>query len=224
MPRIVDYATVLATLAADGLRCVYPNGGAFAFADPTQIRHVGLLIDDDPTLRPEARAWTKRVSPPTVATLANHLIATWIGSTDTETETSDPRLPHRRSDLADKPTPLWIFPKSHWAHELHHGAGDWLRDALVALPIDVNDLANRTTADAVVFESTEAEAARSFIAALLTHLIGSDFSAAFPGHAAYCSIHHHRQLWWSIRDDELPNNGPVVLPMPRTGNPPYRKT
>ena len=34
-------------------------------------------------------------------------------------------------------------------------------------------------------------------------LSGSDFMIAFPGRPALCTLHHHKQLWWSSTDAKI---------------------
>jgi hypothetical protein len=56
MPRIIPYETVLAEMTARGFRCHYYNGGAFGFAGAAgeQVRYLGWVGPEDPTLRPAA--------------------------------------------------------------------------------------------------------------------------------------------------------------------------
>ena len=35
---------------------------------------------------------------------------------------------------------------------------------------------------------------------LLEMLISSDFMIAFPKRDTLCTLHHHKQLWWTTRD------------------------
>jgi hypothetical protein len=35
------------------------------------------------------------------------------------------------------------------------------------------------------------------------NLAGSDFALAFPGRPVICTVHHHKQLWWTTTDPEI---------------------
>jgi hypothetical protein len=41
------------------------------------------------------------------------------------------------------------------------------------------------------------------VGGLLGRLLGSDFMLAWPGRPAVCTVHHHKQLWWTTTDPEL---------------------
>jgi len=38
---------------------------------------------------------------------------------------------------------------------------------------------------------------------LLMMLSSSDFMIAFPGSPALCTLHHHKQLWWTSTDEKI---------------------
>jgi hypothetical protein len=182
MPSIVDYPIVLEQMQAAGMRCLYYNSGAFGPADASAMKAIGWIGPDDPSIRPEARALTRAVPPPYERTLANTAMRAW-------------------RDLL--PGKLWIMPRSHWAYELDFGSKVWMPASLQSIGIDPGALAPRTNGAAIEFELVEANAARDFVEALLTHLLGSDFALAWPGRPVVCTVHHHKQLWWVTADAEL---------------------
>jgi hypothetical protein len=42
-----------------------------------------------------------------------------------------------------------------------------------------------------------------FVQGLLAGLVASDFVVIFPDTLALCTLHHHRQLWWQVRQPPL---------------------
>ena len=73
-------------------------------------------------------------------------------------------------------------------------------DALRAIGIDPAPLTPRNDAIAIAFAPGERGGFVQFVRALLTHLLGSDFAVAFPGRRTVCTVHHHKQLWWTTKD------------------------
>jgi hypothetical protein len=71
------------------------------------------------------------------------------------------------------------------------------------LGLDPGSLQSRHDGSALEFQPRDADAFTAFLAGLLTHLLGSDFALAFPARPILCSVHHHKQLWWSTTDPEL---------------------
>lgn len=181
MPRIIDYDFVLRTLEGEGFTCVYPNGGAFAFKDRSRERFVGWITAEDASLRAEARQHARLVDPPTSQRLANLFAKFW----------TDDAIGGN----------VWLMPKSHWAHELHHGSGGWMSGLLRSIAIDPGALESRTTADAIEFTTDEVGQTKRCVAALLDQLRGSDFAATFRAVPMTCTLHHHRQLWWQTTDE-----------------------
>lgn len=183
MARIVDYDTVLQTLLGQGLKSLYYNSGAFGFPPGVVTQTLGLIGPEDPTIRPEALPFTRRVEPPFESTLAEFTLRIW------------------RDHL---PGPVWAMPRSHWAYELDFGSRDWMPGALAQVGVDAQTLELRTTGDAVEFLPDQADEFGGFLTALLGHLTGSsDFQLAWPGRAVVCTVHHHKQLWWTIADPTL---------------------
>src|SRR5258705_9439080 len=95
------------------------------------------------------------------------------------------------------------MPLSHWAFELDFGSKTWLPNLLGAVNIDPNLLAHRADASALQFESTEESNLKTFVKSLVDNLTTSDFMLAFPDHPVLCTIHHHKQLWWTTSDNSL---------------------
>jgi hypothetical protein len=51
MPWIIDYETVTEQMRGQQLKCNYYNSGAFGFADPAGVRHLGWIGPEDPSIR-----------------------------------------------------------------------------------------------------------------------------------------------------------------------------
>src|SRR5947209_3325205 len=148
MPRIVPYETVLPQMQAQGLRCVYHNSGAFGFADPPgagNVRGVGWIGPEDPTIRPAARALARQVPPPYERNLTELAARAW------------------REFL---PGPAWLMPKSHWAYELDFGSSQWMPDALRKADVDPAVLAPLNNAAAIEFTPDEEERFRGLVGRL----------------------------------------------------------
>lgn len=186
MPQIVDYDRVTAQAQRQGLRSLYYNSGAFGFppAGGGALHAVGWISGPDPSIRPAALALTRTVAAPAVPTLVSLAARAW------------------RQVL---PGPVWVMPKSHWAYELDFGSAAWMPGALSAVGIDPAALADRTDGSAIEFADTDHEAAAwtPFVEQLLTNLAGGDFALMFPGRPALCTVHHHKQLWWTTTDAEV---------------------
>lgn len=182
MPRIIDYPRVVQQLTSQGLVSLYYNSGAFGFAPQTTTQSVGWIGLDDSTIRPAARPLARKVDPPVEQTLARLATQTWLQ-----------QLPGR----------IWVTPKSHWAYELDFGSHLWMPEALrsAGLPAEqVADLSERHDGAALEFLPEESHSFEPFLAALLTNLLGSDFLLSFPDRPVVCTVHHHKQLWWTTSD------------------------
>ena len=175
MPRIIDYSIVLERMTQEGFVSLYYNSGAFGFPPGVTPKIVGLVGPDDPSIREALRPSIVQVSPPYQSNLARTLKETW---------------------QKELPGTLWLMPKSHWAYELDFGNREWLPEALASIGIDPTTLQKLTNATAIEFDVDESDALARFTESLFTHLQGSDFSAAFPGRQAICTLHHHKQIWW----------------------------
>ncbi|HEX5244014.1 MAG TPA: hypothetical protein VFW23_12185 [Tepidisphaeraceae bacterium] len=182
MPQIVDYPVVLDRMTALSMKCLYYNSGAFGPADHSATKIIGWIGGEDPTIRPDARAVAKIVQPPIEKNLAQLVESAW------------------KTIVRG---PIWFMPKSHWAFELDFGNHAWLSPALEAAQVDWKALAPRTNASAVEFGVNESDAASALLQAILTHLVGSDFALAWPSWPVACTIHHHKQLWWTTSDVSL---------------------
>ena len=182
MPWIVDYPQALQRMREQGLVSLYYNSGAFGFADGTPTRSVGWVGPDDPSLRPEARALARPVPPPYEAELAARVV---------------------RATRELLPGKVWLMPKSHWAYELDFGSRDWMPALLEHAGIDSGLLQPRTNAAAIEFDLHEADALRHVVHGLLRMLLGSDVALAFPGRPVVCTLHHHKQVWWTSTDSAL---------------------
>jgi len=177
--RVIDYAEVLKQAASDGLRCVYPNSGAFAPAGKHEI--VGWLGAADATIRADLAARAVKCPPPYPQNLAGWFRRVWE--------------PMNR--------PAWLLPKSHWAYELGHAHQDWLIDRLTSLGVNVAELAQHTDAPALAFEAGEAGVLTDLISLLLEHLKTSDYAILLPGLSVVVTLHHHQQLWWQSGDADV---------------------
>lgn len=179
MPRVVDYDEVLSRLTAEGFDSLYPRSGAFGVPHPDKAVSIGWLLTHDPTLREMALPLAHYVEPATIESLIERFTTAWISFL---------------------PGPIWLMPKSHWAYELQFGSAAWLPEALAAAGVNAASLADRADGSAVEFQSGESQSASLLLATLLANLSASDFLAAFPSRASVCTIHSHRQLWWTTSD------------------------
>lgn len=182
MPRIIDYPQVLQQLTHQGFVSLYYNSGAFGFAPGTATQSVGWIGLDDSTIRPAARPLTRKVDPPVERTLARLGTQAWLQ-----------QLPGR----------IWVTPKSHWAYELDFGSHLWMPDALqsAGLPAErVAELSERHDGAALEFPPEESDRFELLLLALLSNLLGSDFLLSFPDRPVVCTVHHHKQLWWTSGD------------------------
>jgi hypothetical protein len=185
VPRIIEYSRVVERLAAHGLVCLYYNSGAFGFPPGTATRSVGWIGLDDSTIRPAALPLTRKVNPPVEPTLARLGTQTWLR-----------RLPGT----------IWVTPKSHWAYELDFGSHLWMPAALrtAGVPAEqVTGLSERHDGAALEFLPEESPAFEPLLLALLTNLFGSDFQLSFPDWPVVCTVHHHKQLWWTTKDADI---------------------
>ena len=184
MARIVEYDTVLQTLLEQGLKSLYYNSGAFGFpADATPPpRHVGWIGPPDETIRPAARPLLRHVPPPFERNLAELAAVAWGQAL---------------------PGNVWVMPRSHWAYELDFGSREWMPGLLGSVGIDAAGLAARNDGSAIEFAADERDAFVRFVTGLLEGLLGSDFALAVPGRAALCTVHHHKQLWWTTTSADV---------------------
>ena len=184
MPRVIDYPIVLDTMRRGGYASLYHNSGAFGFpadAHPPP-RHVGWIGPADETIRPAARPLLRHVPPPFERNLAELAAVAWQQAL---------------------PGNVWVMPRSHWAYELDFGSREWMPGLLGSIGIDAPALAPRNDGSAIEFAAEERDGFVRFVTGLLERLLGSDFALAFPGRAALCTVHHHKQLWWTTRDEAV---------------------
>ena len=181
MARILDYDTVLQTLLGQGFKSLYYNSGSFGFPPGVATQTVGWIGPPDPTIRAEALPFTRQIAEPHVQNLTALALRAW---------------------REHAPGVLWAMPRSHWAYELDFGSREWMPAALRAVGIDSRELEHLTTGTAIEFLPGEADEVGEFLVALLSHLSGSsDFQLVWPGTALLCTVHHHRQLWWTTSDE-----------------------
>ena len=182
MPRIIDYPQVVQQLTSQGFVSLYYNSGAFGFAPDVPTQSVGWIGVDDSTIRPAALALTRKVDSSVEQTLAILGTQTW---------------------LRHLPGGVWLTPKSHWAYELDFGSHLWMPDALRSaglLTEQITALSERHDGAALEFRPDESQRFESLLLALLTNLLGSDFLLSFPDRPVVCTVHHHKQLWWTTSD------------------------
>jgi len=179
LPWIVEYAQVLQQMRDQGFKCLYYNSGAFGFPEGAATHSVGWVGPDDPSLRPEARAMTRAVPQPYEKELTGRVV---------------------RVLREMFPGKVWVMPKSHWAYELDFGSRDWMPALLEHAGVDSGLLQKRTNASAIEFGLHETETFTHLTEGLLRMLLGSDFALAFPGHPVVCTLHHHKQVWWTSTD------------------------
>lgn len=179
MPQIVDYDEVTRQMSAQDLVCLYPNSGAFGYTKDTPTHSVGWVGGADPTIRPAALALTVVVPQPVEPTLADLADRAW----------------HQLSR-----GPAWVLPKAHWAYELDFGSAVWMPSLLQSVGLDDAVLSPRHDGTAAAFAPDESAVFKTLVTGLLMHLLGSDFQLCFPGVDLVCTVHHHKQLWWTSRD------------------------
>jgi hypothetical protein len=184
MPWIIDYTLVTDHLTRLGLKCNYYNSGAFGFADPAGAKHVAWIGPEDTTIRPAARPFVRQIAPPYEPTLATLATGAWQS-----------HFPGR----------VWAMPMSHWAYELDYGSRDWMPALIEHVGVDPGLLQNRNNAAAIEFGPHEARQFTHFAQRLLEMLLSSDFMLAFlgPPTPVLCTLHHHKQLWWTSKDDAV---------------------
>ena len=180
--RIVDYADVTARMAADGMRSLYFNSGAFGFDADQTVHTRGWIGPPDDSIREAARPFVRQVTPSDEATLAQLATRAW------------------REHF---PGDVWVLPMSHWAYELDFGSAEWMPEALGAVGVDFGVLKPRTSGDAIAFASDDAPRFTAFVERLLRRLTSSDFALAFPGRPVRCTVHHHKQLWWQTTNADV---------------------
>jgi hypothetical protein len=182
LPWIIEYAAVLEQMRSRNFKCLYYNSGAFGFADPAGTKTLAWVGPDDPTIKPAAKPFTRRVAEPFDLTLAKMAAKLWRE-----------KLPGR----------AWLMPMSHWSFELTHGSREWMPALIENLDLDPGLLQNRNNAAAIEFGPEETPLFQHFVGRLLLMLQSSDFMIAFPGRPALCTLHHHKQLWWTTTDDAV---------------------
>ncbi len=183
MPKVIEYEAMLAALLGQGFKSLYYNSGSFGFPPGVDAKTLGWIGPPDTSIRPEASAFTRQVSPPFESNLAR------LGS---------------RAWQECLPGVVWAMPKSHWAYELDFGSREWMPAVLAGVGIESSELAPLTTGNAIEFAIEEGEAFDAFLSALLGNLSGSsDFQLAWPGQPVICTVHHHKQLWWTTSDAAL---------------------
>src|ERR1019366_10082926 len=101
------------------------------------------------------------------------------------------------------PGNVWVMPKSHWAYELQFGSREWMPGLLEKMGIDSRLLVDRNNAAAIEFASGEIDLFRQFVQGLLEMLHGSDFLLAFGSYKTVCTIHSHKQLWWTTANAQI---------------------
>src|SRR5690606_1365552 len=75
----------------------------------------------------------------------------------------------------------WLAPAHHWAAELEHGEGPWMKSLLTELGIDAERLRRRHKADALAFGAFEADRFEAALGRIVRNLWKSDFALLFPG-------------------------------------------
>lgn len=193
MPRLIEYQHVLQRMADSGLRSLYYHSGAFGFDAAQPTHSFGWIGPPDPSIRDSARPFTRKAPKPYEASLASLAERAW------------------QTLLTG---PAWIMPKSHWAYELDFGSREWMPGLLAEIGISAAALAGKNDATAIEFSAVEATPMRRMVLGLLVSLHGSDFALAFPGRPVVCTIHSHKQLWWTTTDESMADGLDALLPLP----------
>jgi len=176
---IIEYQNALGALEQRGFVCNYFNGGAFGFPKGVEVGVLGWIAADDPTIRPQLRPQIRIIPPPAEENMAKGAVDVFEGNL---------------------PGPAWIMPLSHWAFELDFGSKNWLPELIRSVGIDPQLLASRSDASPLEFNSADRPHLTRFIQTLLENLTSSDFMLASADYPVLCTIHHHKQLWWTSSD------------------------
>jgi hypothetical protein len=180
VPKIIDYPRVLETLQSQGLVCNYHNSGAFGFPKAADgVVHRGFVGPEDPSILPAALPSVKRIDSPYEQNLATLATRYWQSQVGGE---------------------AWVMPMAHWAFELDANNRDWLPMILERIGIDQKPLTGRNDGAAIAFDKKEPARMAMLLQSLLQHLTQSDYMLAFPGKPLLCTVHHHKQLWWSTTE------------------------
>jgi hypothetical protein len=182
VPGIIEYDKVLEQMSAQQFRCNYYHSGAFGFPETAKAGTLAWIGPPDSTIRPASLPLTRQVTEPYEKNLAQLAGRAW------------------RENL---PGPIWVMPMSHWAFELSHGSQEWLPAVMERIGVDAALLDGRNDAAAIEFSAGEQEGFDHLAESLLRMLRGSDFMLAFPDRPVLCTLHHHKQLWWSTTDVAL---------------------
>lgn len=192
MPWIIDYQLVLEQMREQRFKCLYYNSGAFALPAEAKALSIGWIGPPDDSLLPAARAIARSAPPPFEANLAELTTRAW-----------QQLLPGR----------AWAMPKSHWAYELEFGSREWMPALLENIEIDPGLLLGRNNAAAIEFGVGESHRFKHFVERLLQMLLGSDFLLAFPRRDTICTIHSHKQIWWTTGDSVVAAGLNELLPL-----------
>jgi hypothetical protein len=182
VPSVIEYPNALAELQQQGLVCNYFNGGAFGFARGVNVHIWAWIAADDPTIHAQLQPCVRKIPPPAERNMSQAAATVW---------------------QKEFPGPAWIMPLSHWAFELDFGSKSWLPTLIRSIGIDPKTLASRSDASPIEFHISEQSHLPRFVQTLLENLTSSDFMLAFPSHPTLCTIHHHKQLWWTSSDEPL---------------------
>jgi hypothetical protein len=182
MPSIIEYPIVLDQLQQQGFIALYHNSGAFGFPPEIPTHSRGWIGPPDDSIQLFARPLTRPVPEPYEANLAAMAQRAWH---------------------ACLPGEAWVMPKSHWAYELNFANPDWMPQLLETIGINSKMLAERNNAAAIRFALDESGLFLHFVQRLLEMLHGSDFTMVFPGNKTLCTIHSHKQLWWTTTNPQI---------------------
>lgn len=182
MPTIIDYPAVLERLTRQGFACNYPNSGAFGFPPAAELKIRGWIGPADSTIRSTMLAMTKSFPPPYETNLCAAAASAWENVL---------------------PGPAWVMPMSHWHFEFHDGSRDWLPALLTDIQVDPKKLENRADGSAIEFNLVELPHFIWMVEGLIRGLRASDFMLAFPDRPVLCTVHHHKQLWWTTTDVDI---------------------
>lgn len=182
-------------MLSDGLVSLYHNSGAFGFGDTVSPQSLGWVGPHDDTIREAALALVRHVPPPLERNLAQLASVVWqhhlVGS-------------------------VWVMPKTHWAYELDFGSREWMPALLRSIGIDAGILAPRNDGSALEFAPDERDLFVRLVEGLLQRLLGSDFILAFPARSTLCTVHHHKQLWWTTARETVIESLERLVPRPLT--------
>jgi len=160
------------------MKPLYYNSGTFGFVETSDETYVGWIGQEDPTLRPNMRELAVRISAPVPQNLAGLVRQLWesVGG------------------------PIWFTPGSYWAYELQDGGEHYMPALLRSVKIDPQPMEDLNQGSALEFCQDEIDVSSDFLRAVIEQTQITDYGIIFPNAPIIGLVHHHRQIWWRVKD------------------------